>query len=109
MTAVVVLSWPPGEAATCRAATVVFFQSAASKQHVATLIEKGVAALDRNETEVAKGFFSSALQADPGNKLAHSYLGIIADRAGDLAEAERHFRSAATRSQIGRASCRERV
>jgi len=98
MTAVVVLSWPPGEAATCRAATVVFFQSAASKQHVATLIEKGVAALDRNETEVAKGFFSSALQADPGNELAHTYLGIIADRAGDLAEAERHFRSAATRS-----------
>ncbi|HZI62433.1 MAG TPA: tetratricopeptide repeat protein [Pyrinomonadaceae bacterium] len=98
MTAVVVLSWPPGEAATCRAATVVFFQRAASKQHVATLIEKGVAALDRNETEVAKGFFSSALQADPGNELAHTYLGIIADRAGDLAEAERHFRSAATRS-----------
>jgi len=98
MTAVEVLSWPPGEATTCRAATVVFFQRAASKQHVATLIEKGVAALDRNETEVAKGFFSSALQADPGNELAHTYLGIIADRAGDLAEAERHFRSAATRS-----------
>jgi Tfp pilus assembly protein PilF len=103
MTAAVVLSWPLGEAATCRGNTVVF-QDAAHKQQVATLIEKGVAALDRNETSAAKSFFSSALQADPNNELAHTYLGIIADRGGDLAEAERHFRAAASRSPVSAAA-----
>jgi len=98
MTAAVVLSWPLGEAATCRGTTVVFFQGAPSKQQVATLIEKGVAALERQETDVAKGFFTRALQADPKNELAHTYLGVIADRAGDLPEAARHFRAAATDS-----------
>ena len=98
MTAAVVLSWPLGEAATCRGNTVVFFQGAANKQQAATLIEKGVAALDRAEADAAKSFFTRALQADPDNELAHTYLGIIADRAGNLSEAERHFRSAATRS-----------
>ena len=96
MTAAVVLSWPLG--ATCRANTVVLFQGPANKQQVAALIEKGVAALDRSETDVAKGFFIRALQADPDNELAHTYLGVIADRSGNLADAERHFRAAATSS-----------
>src|SRR5215213_8407106 len=74
------------------------FQRAENKQQVAALIEKGVAALNRDETESAKSSFNRALQDDPNNELAHTYLGIIADRGGNLAEAERHFRAAATSS-----------
>jgi len=84
MTAAMMLSWP--------------FQRANEKQQVAALIEKGVAALNRDETESAKSSFNRALQDDPNNELAHTYLGIIADRGGNLAEAERHFRAAATGS-----------
>ena len=71
-------------------------QRAENKQQVAALIENGVAALNRDETEAARTSFNRALQNDPNNELAHTYLGIIADRAGNLAEAERHFRAAAT-------------
>jgi Tfp pilus assembly protein PilF len=74
------------------------FQRAENKQQVAALIEKGVAALNRNETDAAKSSFNRALQDDPKNELAHTYLGIIADRGGNLVEAERHFRAAATSS-----------
>jgi Tfp pilus assembly protein PilF len=95
MTALV-LSWPSGSA-TCRASTNLFFQRA-DKQQVAALIEKGVAALNRDETEAARSSFNRALQEDPGNELAHTYLGVIADRGGNLVEAERHFRAAATAS-----------
>lgn len=98
MTAAMVLSWTVAGAATCQANTDFFFQRADNKQQVATLIEKGVAALGRNETAAAKSFFTRALQHDPKNELAHTYLGIIADRGGNLAEAERHFRAAATSS-----------
>ena len=76
------------------------FQRAENKQQVAALIEKGVAALNRNETDTAKSSFTRALQDDPKNELAHTYLGIIADRGGNLVEAERHFRAAATSSPM---------
>src|SRR5215218_2150423 len=82
MIVAMMLSWP--------------FQRANEKQQVAALIEKGVAALNRDETESAKSSFNRALQNDPNNELAHTYLGIIADRGGNLVEAERHFRAAAT-------------
>jgi Tfp pilus assembly protein PilF len=98
MTAAVVLSWPLSEAATCRGTTVVLLQGAPNKQQVATLIEQGVAALERQEMDVAKSFFNRALAADPKNELAHTYLGVIADHAGNLTEAARHFRAAATDS-----------
>ena len=32
---------------------------------------------------------------NPGDVSAHTYLGVLADRAGDLLEAERHFAAAA--------------
>lgn len=83
MTAAMMAPWP-------------FLQRANDKQQVTALIEKGVAALNRDETEAAKSSFNRALQDDPKNELAHTYLGIIADRSGNLAEAERHFRAAAT-------------
>ncbi|MEN3328851.1 MAG: hypothetical protein V7638_3658 [Acidobacteriota bacterium] len=94
LTAAVVLSWPSGRAAICHANTY-FFQRAENKQRAAAAIEKGVAALNRNEADAARVFFDRALQDDPNNELAHTYLGIIADRGGNLAEAERHFRAAA--------------
>jgi Tfp pilus assembly protein PilF len=89
ITAAVMLAWPA-------AGTNVFSQRRDSKQQVAALIEKGVAALDRDEVDAAKTSFNRALDDDPRNELAHTYLGIIADRSGNLAEAERHFRAAAT-------------
>jgi Tfp pilus assembly protein PilF len=96
MTAAIMLAWPSGSAATCRANP--FFQRANNKQQVAALIEKGVAALNRDETDAAKNSFNRALEDDPKNELAHTYLGIIADRSGNMPEAERHFRAAATDS-----------
>src|SRR5215204_6490200 len=96
MTAAMMLSLPSGSAATCQANP--FFQRANNKEQVAALIEKGVAALRRDETDAAKSSFNRALQDDPRNELAHTYLGIIADRSGNMVEAERHFRAAATGS-----------
>jgi len=87
------LAWPFGRAATRAAETNVFSQR---REQVAALIEKGVAALDRDEIDAAKSSFNRALEDDPNNELAHTYLGIIADRSGNMAEAERHFRAAAT-------------
>ncbi|HEU4507544.1 MAG TPA: tetratricopeptide repeat protein [Pyrinomonadaceae bacterium] len=83
----------PSATAAAQAKTL---QRRENKQDVAALIEKGVAALNREETDVAKSSFNRALQDDPNNELAHTYLGIIADRSGNLAEAERHFKAAAT-------------
>jgi len=97
MAAVLVLSWSAGNLATSLASTNLFFQRV-NKQQVAALIEQGVAALDRNETDAAKSSFNRALQDDPNNELAHTYLGIIADRGGNLTEAEHHFRAAAAAS-----------
>jgi Tfp pilus assembly protein PilF len=95
VTTAVVLSSPNGRPAECLATGNFFFQSTATKQQVDALIEKGLAALNRNETDAAKTFFNRVLKEDPQNELANTYLGVIADRAGNLTEAERHFRSAA--------------
>ncbi len=59
------------------------------------LLEAGIAALKRGDGTTAGDFFRRALKADPRNEAAHTYLGIIADRAGALVEAERHFAAAA--------------
>jgi Tfp pilus assembly protein PilF len=98
ITAAMILAWPPGRGVACAANTNVSFQRRENKQDVAALIEKGVAALNRDETDAAKSSFNRALQDDPNNELAHTYLGIIADRSGNLIDAERHFKAAATRS-----------
>ena len=49
--------------------------------------------------------FEKVLSLNPDEVTAHTYLGIIADRAGDLKEAERHFSAAAT-AEPRRASAR---
>jgi Tfp pilus assembly protein PilF len=59
------------------------------------LVAAGVAALERNDGAAAKAAFERALQIDRNNVAAHSYLGVLADRAGQLQEAEQHFSAAA--------------
>jgi Tfp pilus assembly protein PilF len=58
------------------------------------LAAEGIAAL-ANDEAAARLLFERALKADPDNVTAHTYLGALADRAGDLKEAERHFAAAA--------------
>lgn len=70
-------------------------QDTSPNKQAAELVEAGTAALERGDTATAKISFQRALEIDKNNVEAHSYLGLIADRAGDLAEAERHFAAAA--------------
>jgi protein O-GlcNAc transferase len=60
------------------------------------LVAAGVAALQIGDDAAARHSFLSALQADPDNVDAHTYLGVLADREGNLQEAERHFAAAAS-------------
>src|SRR5215510_12808713 len=59
------------------------------------LLAEGVAALERGDDSTARDLLERALAADPRSAEAHTYLGALADRAGDLAAAERHFAAAA--------------
>lgn len=70
-------------------------KSAAQGQRAEVFIQQGVDALERNDAAGAKTLFQRALQIDPNNVAAHSYLGIQADREGRLEDAERHFAAAA--------------
>jgi len=58
------------------------------------LLAEGVAALERGDDSTARDLLERALAADPRSAEAHTYLGALADRAGDLAAAERHFAAA---------------
>jgi Tfp pilus assembly protein PilF len=62
----------------------------------ARAIAEGAAALERGDERAAKISFQRALDADPDNVKAHTYLGIIAVRANDIKEAEHHFAAAAS-------------
>lgn len=73
-------------------------QREGNKERAAALVAEGVSALEREDTGAAKNLFQRALTADPNNEMAHTYLGVIADRAGDLTEAERQFAAAAIAS-----------
>lgn len=59
------------------------------------LTEKGTEAFSRGETEAARKLFEQAVKSNPNNWLAHNYLGILDDGAGDLKNAEIHFAKAA--------------
>ncbi|HEY0375840.1 MAG TPA: tetratricopeptide repeat protein [Pyrinomonadaceae bacterium] len=67
----------------------------ASDGAAAKVVEEAVAVFGRGDEAAARTLFDRALQLDPKNVTAHTYLGIMSDRAGDLAEAERHFAAAA--------------
>jgi Tfp pilus assembly protein PilF len=58
------------------------------------LIAEGVAAFERGDDSTARDLLERALAADPRSAEACGYLGALADRAGDLAAAERHFAAA---------------
>ncbi len=70
-------------------------QTSAAASEADRLIAEGVAALERNDSAAAEKLFKQALSLSPKNAAAHTYLGVLADRAGNLAEAQRHFETAA--------------
>jgi len=68
----------------------------ASKQNqIDQLLSEGISALERNELPIARKNFEQVLLLDPKQVLAHTYLGLIADKSGNLNDAERHFAIAA--------------
>ena len=77
----------------------------APAQPAKQLVDEGLAAFDRGDTAAARDAFEKALNLKKDEVTAHTYLGIIADRAGDLKEAERHF-AAAVKADPNRASVR---
>jgi Tfp pilus assembly protein PilF len=74
--------------------TIASSNSSQGKQ-ASELVADGAAALERGDTPAAKALFERALTIDKNNVEAETYLGVIADRVGDLLEAERHFAAAA--------------
>lgn len=58
------------------------------------LVAAGIASLERGDEAAARQSFQGALATEPNNVAAHTYLGVLADRAGDLKGAERHFAAA---------------
>jgi Tfp pilus assembly protein PilF len=86
-----------------RAAAMSFAQGTAQRPvqaqpggtRVEALLAEGAAALERGDEAAARASFERVLTADPENVSAHTYLGILCDRAGDLKAAERHFAAAA--------------
>jgi protein O-GlcNAc transferase len=71
------------------------FQKGAREGAAQTFVADGAAALARGDEASARDSFEKALRADPNNVEAHTYLGVLADRAGDLQGAEKHFAAAA--------------
>jgi len=62
------------------------------------LLAEGIAAFDRGDTSVARDLLERALASDSQSVEAHTYLGVLADQAGELGNAERHFAIAALRA-----------
>ena len=74
-------------------------------QQAKQLVDEGLAAFDRGDTVSARESFEKAISLKKDDVTAHTYLGILADRAGDLKEAERHF-AAAVKAEPNWASAR---
>ncbi|HWW75451.1 MAG TPA: tetratricopeptide repeat protein, partial [Pyrinomonadaceae bacterium] len=69
--------------------------AAPANSRAAALVAEGADALARGDEPSAREAFEKALRADPENVDAHTYLGVLSDRAGDLKTAEKHFAAAA--------------
>src|SRR5438270_8457179 len=78
-----------------RGAAPASVQNSARGGRAEALVAEGAAALERGDAAAARDSFRKALEADPDNVDAHTYLGVLADREGNLREAERHFAAAA--------------
>src|SRR5467141_1214593 len=66
-----------------------------ASHHATALVMEGASALREGNSVHAKELFQRAVALDPNNVDARTYLGIIADHAGELTEAEREFAAAA--------------
>src|SRR4030081_1541151 len=62
-----------------------------SQDHRAALIAEGVTAMERGDSSSARALFLHVLAIDPRSLTARTYLGILADNAGQLNEAEHQF------------------
>jgi tetratricopeptide (TPR) repeat protein len=54
-------------------------------------MEEAIAAFERGETDRARRLFEEASRADPKNTTALTFLGLMADQSGNLAEAAAYF------------------
>jgi tetratricopeptide (TPR) repeat protein len=70
-------------------------QQGGNPQRAAALVDEAISVLEKGDEANARNLFQQAIKIDPNNELAHTYLGVLADRAGDLLEAERRFAAAA--------------
>ncbi|MBV9610029.1 MAG: tetratricopeptide repeat protein [Acidobacteria bacterium] len=60
------------------------------------LVAQAQAALAKGDKAEAQRLFRRVVARDPRNLISHTYLGILADEAGQLGEAEKQFAAAAT-------------
>jgi Tfp pilus assembly protein PilF len=70
-------------------------QNPAPATRTSPVTAEGMSSLERGDSAAAKKSFERAIEIDSKDVLAHTYLGIMADRAGQLREAEQHFAAAA--------------
>ncbi|MFL6256812.1 MAG: tetratricopeptide repeat protein [Pyrinomonadaceae bacterium] len=93
LTLLILLLAAPGAAPAARAQT----RRPAHNDRAAAerLLAEAAAAIERGDEAAAKSLSERALAADPDNVTALTYLGALADHAGDLREAERRFAAAA--------------
>ena len=61
------------------------------KRQTNDLTAQGIEAFKSGEAETARKLLGQALQNDPKNSEAHTFLGILDDGAGDFQNAEKHF------------------
>ena len=66
----------------------------AQAQQAKQIIDDAMAAYYRGDTTAARAAFEKALTLKVDEVTAHTYLGLMANEAGDLKEAERHFAAA---------------
>jgi len=55
------------------------------------LVERGISALEKNQTDTARQLWEQAVVANPRNAPAYSYLGLAAQRANDNDLAKKYF------------------
>jgi Flp pilus assembly protein TadD len=70
---------------------------------IARLNLRGVAALNHNDPQAAKGFFQQAYKLDPGNAFSLNNMGYVSELGGDRETAETYYadaRAAADRSVV---------
>lgn len=79
----------------CEARARVQANAAEQPERVEQLVAEGVKTFEAGDLKAAKDFFQRALKLNQNNVTALTYLGIIADREGDMIEAERRFAAAA--------------